>query len=122
MGSMTKHLGGPAILFTIGIAFANICGGTVAGVAGASAFPAVRYEISGSSPTAEYISYETDTGQQRAVNVKLPWSAEFPGFGGGVYVISAQGPGTLTCRILLDGASVKDATATGTPARTVCTH
>ncbi len=114
---MTKHLGEAAILFAIGIGFANTCG-----VAGAKDFPTVRYEISGSSPVAEYISYETDTGQQRAVNATLPWSAEFPGYGGGVYVISAQGPGTLTCRILLDGQSVKDATATGTPARTACTH
>ena len=119
---MTKHLGGPSILFAISIGFANICGGTVAGVAGATDFPTLRYEISGSSPVAEYISYETDAGQQRAVNAKLPWSAEFPGFGGGVYVISAQGPGTLTCRILMEGLSVKDATATGTPARTACTH
>jgi len=116
---MTKHLGGPSMLFAIGIGFANICG---AGVARAKDFPTIRYEISGSSPVAEYISYETDTGQQRAVNAKLPWSAEFPGYGGGVYVISAQGPGSLTCRILIDGQSVKDATATGTPARTACTH
>jgi len=120
--TMTKHLGGPSILFAIGIGFANMCGGTVAGVASAKDFPTIRYEISGSSPVAEYISYETDTGQQRAVNVKLPWSTEFAGFGGGVYVISAQGQGTLTCRILMDGESVKDATATGAPARTACTH
>ena len=118
---MTKHLGGPSILFAIGIGFANICVGT-AGVASAQDYPTIRYEISGSSPVAEYISYQTDTGQQRAVNAKLPWSAEFIGFGGGVYVISAQGPGSLTCRILMDGQSVKDATATGTPARTVCAH
>jgi hypothetical protein len=118
---MTNHLGGPSILFAIGVGFANICGGT-AGVASAKDFPTIRYEISGSSPVAEYISYETDTGQQRAVNAKLPWSAEFPGYGGGVYVISAQGLGSLTCRILMDGQPVKDATATGTPARTVCTH
>ena len=120
--TMTKHLGGPSVLFAIGIGIANLCGGTVAGVASAKDFPTIRYEISGSSPAAEYISYETDTGQQRAVNATLPWSAEFPGYGGGVYVISAQGPGSLTCRILIDGQSVKDATATGTPARTACTH
>ena len=97
---MTKHLGGAAILFAIGIGFANTCG-----VAGAKDFPTVRYEISGAPAVAEFISYETDTGQQRAVNVQLPWSTEFTAFGGGVFVISAQGPGTLTCRILLDGNS-----------------
>ncbi len=120
--TMTKHLSGPAMLLAIGIGFANMCGGTVAGVANAKDFPTIRYEISGSSPVAEYISYETDTGQQRAVNAKLPWSTEFSGYGGGVYVISAQGQGTLTCRILIDGESVKDATAAGAPARTACTH
>jgi hypothetical protein len=120
--TMTKHLSSPLILFAIGIGFANMCGGTVAGVASANDFPTIRYEISGSSPVAEYISYQTTDGQQRAVDAKLPWSAEFTGFGGQVYVISAQGQGTLTCRILVDGQSVKDATATGAPARTACTH
>jgi len=119
---MMKHLAGPSLLFAIGIGFANISGGPVAGVASAKDFPTVRYEISGTSPVAEYIAYQTTDGQQRAANVKLPWSAEFAGFGGQVYVISAQGQGTLTCRILIDGQSVKDATATGTPARTACTH
>ncbi|MGA7050622.1 MAG: MmpS family transport accessory protein [Mycobacterium sp.] len=119
---MTTRRSGPSILFAIGIGFTNMCGGPGAGVANAKDFPTVRYEISGSSPVAEYISFETDTGQQRAVNAKLPWSTEFSGYGGEVYVISAQGQGTLTCRILLDGESVKDATATGTPARTACTH
>lgn len=118
MHNMTKHLSGPAVIFAGALGFANVC----AGVAHADTFPQVRYEISGSSPVAEYISYQTATGQQRAVNAKLPWSAEFTGFGGEVYVISAQGPGSLTCRILVDGNSVKDATATGTPARTVCAH
>jgi len=119
---MTKHVRGPSILFAIGVGFANMCGGPAAGVAGANDFPTIRYEISGSSPVAEYIAYETTDGQQRAVNAKLPWSAEFTGFGGQVYVLTAQGQGTLTCRILIDGQSVKDATATGTPARTACTH
>jgi hypothetical protein len=110
---MTKHL---TVLVACGLGFANV--GT--GIANADTFPQVRYEISGSSPVAEYISYQTASGQQRAVNAKLPWSTEFGSFGGEVYVISAQGPGTLTCRILVNGNSVKDATATGTPARTVC--
>jgi len=119
---MTKHLRGPSILFAIGVGVANMCGGTVAGVSRANDFPTIRYEITGSSPVAEYISYETATGQQHAMNAKLPWSAEFAGFGGEVFVITAQGQGSLTCRILIDGQSVKDATATGTPARTACTH
>ena len=96
--------------------------GTVAGVANAGDFPQVRYEVSGPG-VAEEISYQTDTGQQRAMNARLPWSTEFTGFGGEVFVISAQGPGPITCKILMDGNVVSDATASvGAPARTVCTH
>ncbi len=119
---MTSHLRGPSVLFTIGIGFASMYGGTVPGVANASDSPTARYEVSGPG-VAEYISYQTDNGQQRAVNAKLPWSTEFTSFGGEVFVISAQGPGPITCKILLDGNVVSTATATtGTPARTVCTH
>lgn len=114
---MTSHLRGPAILLAIGVGFANGCG-----VANANDYPRARYEVSGPG-VAEYISYQTDNGQQRAVNVTLPWSTEFTSFGGEVYLISAQGPGPLRCKILLDGNVVSDATASvGTPARTVCTH
>jgi len=115
---MTKHLSGPSILFAIGIGLANACG-----VANAiPQNPQVRYEVSGPG-VAEFIYYETDTGQQHQVNATLPWSTQFQSFGGQVFVISAQGPGPLTCKILLDGNEVSNATATtGTPARTVCTH
>ncbi|MGZ4511490.1 MAG: MmpS family transport accessory protein [Mycobacterium sp.] len=113
---MSSHLAGPSILFAIGVGVANVC----AGVAHANDYPEVRYEVTGSSPVADYISYQTDVGQQHAVKAKLPWSSQFTGFGGQVFVISAQGPGSITCRILVDGRSVKEATATGTPARTVC--
>jgi hypothetical protein len=36
--------------------------------------------------------------------------------------MSAQGPGPITCRILINGNVVSQATANGQPARTVCTH
>jgi hypothetical protein len=115
---MTKHLRGPSLLFAIGIGVANACG-----VANAlPQNPQVRYEVSGPG-VAEFISYQTDTGQQRQVNAPLPWSTQFTAFGGEVYALSAQGPGPLTCKILLDGNVVSNATATtGTPARTVCSH
>ena len=110
------HLRGPSALFAIGIGFAATCG-----VAHAGDFPEVRYEVSGSSGVAELINFQTDTGQQHALNAKLPWSATFTGFGGQVYVLSAQAQGTVTCRIIVDGTAVKEATASGAPARTVCT-
>jgi len=105
------------MLFAIGVGFANMCG-----VANAKDWPTVRYEVNGPA-VAEYISYQTDTGQQRAVNATLPWSTQFTGFGGEVFVISAAGPAPISCKILLDGNVVSNATATtGVPARTVCTH
>ncbi len=105
-------------MLAVGIGVANVC----AGVAHANDFPQVRYEVTGTAPVAEFISYQTDNGQQRVPNVKLPWSEQFTGFGGQVFVISAQAPGSLTCRILVDGRLVKEATANGAPARTVCTQ
>jgi hypothetical protein len=115
---MTLHLRGPSILFAVGIGLANACG-----VANAlPENPKVTYEVSGPG-VAEYISYQSDTGQLRAVNAKLPWSTQFTAYGGEVFVLSAQGPGPINCKILLDGNVVSDATATtGTPARTVCSH
>ena len=91
-------------------------------MASANESPVIRYEVSGPG-AAEYISYQTNSGQQRAVNAKLPWSTQFTSFGGEVLVVSAQGPGPIECKILMDGNVVSDATATtGTPARTVCLH
>jgi Mycobacterium membrane protein len=111
-----KHLRVPSTLLALCIGFA-----ATGGVARGDEFPKVRYEVSGSAGAAELINYQTDTGQLRAVNAKLPWSAEFTGFGGQVFVLSAQAQGSVSCRIILDGNVVKEATATGTPGRTVCT-
>jgi Mycobacterium membrane protein len=120
MQSMTKHLRASSILSATCIGLAATVG---AGVAHATVDqPKVKYDISGSSPVASYLSFQTDHGQQQQTNVKLPWSAQFIGYGGGVYVISAEGQGTITCRITVDGNVVKEATATGAPGRTVCTN
>ena len=118
MWNMTSHLRGPSILLAVGIGLANACG-----VANAiPSNPRVTYEVSGPA-VAEWISYQSDNGQQRALNAKLPWSTQFSGFGGEVFALSAQGAGPISCKIKLDGNVVSDATATtGTPARTVCSH
>jgi Mycobacterium membrane protein len=106
-----------SIVFAVLLLFAGTWG-----VANASGdLPQVRYEISGPG-VAETINYQLDTGQKHAVNVKLPWSTEFTAFSGQVFVLSAQAQGTITCRILVDGNTVSDNTASGTPGRTVCTH
>ncbi|MGA8332275.1 MAG: MmpS family transport accessory protein [Mycobacterium sp.] len=85
----------------------------------------VTYQLSGSSPVADYISYQTDSGvsgQVQQAHVPLPWKTQFNFVGNPVLVISAQGPGSITCTILLDGTVVSQATANGAPARTVCSH
>jgi Mycobacterium membrane protein len=95
----------------------------VCGVANATGEPPqATYQLSGSAPVADYISYQTDTGQTQQAHVPLPWKTQFNSFGGEVFVISAQSPGSITCTILLDGKVVSQATANGAPARTVCSH
>jgi hypothetical protein len=106
-----------SIVFAVVLGFTGTCG--VAHATGD--LPTVRYEISGPG-VAETINYQLPTGQKHEVNVKLPWSTEFTQFGGQVFVLSAQAQGTVTCRILIDGNTVSDNTATGTPGHTVCTH
>ena len=115
MTVMTRHLRGSSILFAIGIGFTTTCG-----VANASADnPQIRYEVTGPA-LAQYITYQTDTGQLHAVNAQLPWSTQFTGFGGEVFVLSAQGVGNIRCRILIEGNVVSDAQSAG--GRTVCSH
>lgn len=85
----------------------------------------VTYQLSGSAPIADYISYQTDngvSGQVQQEHVPLPWKTQFNFVGSPVLVISAQGPGSITCAILVDGKVVSQATANGAPARTVCSN
>jgi MmpS family membrane protein len=121
----TKRRTGPSILFavlTAVVAIVEVCGLT-AGAANANGdLPKVTYQLSGSSAVAEYVSYQTDTGQQHQAHVPLPWTTQFTAFGGQVFVVSAEAPGSITCTILVDGNVVSNATANGRPARTVCSH
>ncbi len=80
----------------------------------------VTYELSGSAPVADYVSYQVDSGQAQQARVPLPWKTKFTVVGSRVLLISAQGPGSITCTILVDGKVVNQATANGAPARTVC--
>lgn len=118
----------PSILFAVVVGFAATVGGTA--TANAVVRPQVpkydkmiRYEVSGAPGTAEYLTYEIDYGQAHETNVRLPWSKQFSAdLAGHTLLLSAQGTGsgTLTCRILVDGNLVSQATASGQPARTVC--
>jgi hypothetical protein len=85
----------------------------------------VTYQLSGSAPVADYVSYQSDSGQagqERLAHVPLPWKTQFNITANPVLVISAQSPGSITCTILVDGNVVSQATANGAPARTVCSH
>lgn len=102
-------------------AFAATIG--LGGVAHAGPQTQVTYQLSGSAPVADYISYETgNDAQLQQAHVPLPWTTQFNVVGNKVFVISAQSPGSITCTILIDGNVVSQATANGAPARTVCSH
>jgi hypothetical protein len=116
-----KHRLGASILFAVLTAAATAIG--MCGVAAAEdPPPEVTYQLSGSAPMADLITYQTDTGQAILAHVPLPWQTQFKSFGPEVFVLSAQSPGSVTCTILLDGNVVSQATANGAPARTVCSH
>ncbi|MDT5045458.1 MAG: hypothetical protein QOG75_1311 [Mycobacterium sp.] len=115
------HRSGASIICAVLTAFATTIG--ICGVANATGSQSqVTYQLSGSAPVADYISYQTDSGQTQQANVPLPWTTQFNVVGTKVYVISAQSPGSITCTIMLDGKVVSQATANGAPARTVCSH
>ncbi len=80
----------------------------------------VTYQLTGSAPIADYVSYEVEGAQRQETHVTLPWKADFTVIGSRVLVISAQSPGSITCSILVEGKVVNQATANGAPARTVC--
>ncbi len=81
----------------------------------------VTYELSGSAPIADYVSYEVESAQLQQAHVTLPWKTDFTVSGSRVFVVSAQSAASITCTILVDGKVVNQATANGAPARTVCT-
>jgi Mycobacterium membrane protein len=82
----------------------------------------VTYQLTGSAPFADYISYQRAGGQTQQTHVALPWTTQFTFKGNPVAVISAQSAGSITCSILVDGKVVNQATANGVPARTVCSN
>jgi hypothetical protein len=121
---MTSQLSPMPILFAVLTTFATMIG--MPGVANATDQQSqVTYQVSGSAPMADYISYQTNsgqTGQTQLAHVPLPWTTQYSFVGSEVFVISAQGAGSVTCTILIDGKVVSQATANGAPARTVCSH
>src|ERR1700677_5232111 len=63
----------------------------------------VTYQLSGSAPVADYISYEMENDAQRQqAPVPPPWTTQFNVLDNKVFVLSAQSPGSITCAILID--------------------
>jgi hypothetical protein len=109
---------GKAILVAALTAFAATVG--PGGTAQADPPTQVTYELSGTAPVADYVSYQLAGGQTQQAHVPLPWKTQFNVVDSRVLVISAQSPGSITCTILVNGKVVNQATANGAPARTVC--
>jgi hypothetical protein len=81
----------------------------------------ISYQVNGPG-AAEYVTYAIDYHQEYEPNVGLPWTKQFSAPKGRVYVLSAQGNGSITCTISVDGNVVSNMTATGAPARAACSH
>lgn len=109
----------------LGVAALSACAAAVVanGVAQADPPNQVTYELTGTAPFADYVSYEVDSGPQaQQVHVPLPWRTQFGVDNSRVLVISAEGAGSITCTIKVNGKVVNQATASGAPARTVCSN
>lgn len=85
----------------------------------------IRYELTGDAQSVEHVYYETNNGPQQAANVTLPWSDEFAADQSlRTVMLRAQnnGPGSITCRIVVDGSGRGQATSTGGHANITCSE
>jgi hypothetical protein len=76
----------------------------------------IRYEVSGNSGAADFVTHEVNNGPEQDTKVRLPWSKELTaGQGFQALVLSAQnaGAGWISCRILVDGNVVSEHTSNG---------
>ncbi|MGB5794401.1 MAG: MmpS family transport accessory protein [Mycolicibacter algericus] len=115
------------LLFGVLVASATVAGVTPAGATPDLTLVPVRYDLTGTG-VAGYITYQTQNGQSHATNAPLPWSIELTGRMTNMatpasYSVSAQsaGPGTLSCTVSVNGKVISRQTATGDPARVLCT-
>lgn len=74
----------------------------------------VRYELSGSPTVANtiYVTYGRTQGSAKQARVSLPWTHSFPAQAGEYVYVSGQARGgPVSCRVLVDGRVMKEATA-----------
>jgi hypothetical protein len=83
----------------------------------------IRYEVTGASGAALNVTYMINEGEQQETKVKLPWSKEFTADQGfQTFVVNAQnaGPGSITCKILVDGKVMSEHTSNGQASVVMC--
>jgi Mycobacterium membrane protein len=83
----------------------------------------IRYEVTDDSATADNVTYMINHGERQETKVTLPWSKEFTADEGfQAFVVNAQnsGPGSITCKILVDGKVVNQQTSNEKYALVVC--
>lgn len=71
----------------------------------------ITYMVGGNAPGAS-LTIENDSGGTSQIDVRVPWTTEFPVDRGDFVYLSAQNSsdgGTITCALLLDGAEVQHA-------------
>jgi Mycobacterium membrane protein len=83
----------------------------------------IGYEVTGNSGMVESVTYMTNNGQQQETKVTLPWFSEFTA-DQGLHTLMVRahsdGPGSIKCRILVDGKRQGQATSGGRHATATC--
>jgi Mycobacterium membrane protein len=121
-GCLVLILGLAVTLVIVGGILAIRMNGTGASIGSSRAAPdterepgstTITYQVTGTVPEAE-VTYQDARAETRQAIIRLPWQQSFA-MGRGAYAHlaarSAAGPGSLTCRILVDGADWRTASS-----------
>lgn len=77
----------------------------------------VTYEIGGTGRNSVKLTYENASGNSQQETINVPWSIEFQAPAGQFVYLSGQlavkGKSTVTCKILVDGQVIEEATSEG---------
>lgn len=77
----------------------------------------VTYQIGGTARNSVDLTYQNASGNSQQETINVPWSIEFQAPAGQFVYLSGQlavkGASTITCKILIDGQIVEEATSKG---------
>jgi hypothetical protein len=83
----------------------------------APAMHTVTYQIGGTGRNRVDLTYENASGNSQQETINVPWSIEFQAPAGQFVYLSGQlavrGASTVTCKILVDGEVLEEATSQG---------